>query len=85
MKIKFNVDKDSGEADWHPETLAKLMSYSPLWRVDVLGDVVAMATQLYEQAKATQLYEQASAEMLMEFEGIQNAATEEDEEGEAIH
>ena len=76
MKIKFNVDKDSGEADWHPETLAKLMSYSPLWRVDVLGDVVAMATQLYEQA---------SAEMLMEFEGIQNAATEEDEEGEAIH
>jgi len=76
MKIKFNVDEDSGEADWHPETLAKLMSYSPLWRVDVLGDVVAMATQLYEQA---------SAEMLMEFEGIQNAATEEDEEGEAIH
>ena len=76
MKIKFNVDKDSGEADWHPETLAKLMSYSPLWRVDVLGDVVAMATQLYEQA---------SAEMLMEFEGIQNAATEEDEEGEANH
>jgi len=76
MKIKFNVDKDSGEADWHPETLAKLMSYSPLWRVDVLGDVVAMATQLFEQA---------TAEMLMEFEGIQNAATEEDEEGEAIH